>query len=153
MLTICLLILAFSILGKPVKNLVKLLGNVNWSEKAQAAFNWIMKTAKKVGRKTTEALLTFWYVMNDENTTVFNKILIFALIAYIAIPMDFIPYPVRGWVGLIDDGVAFAFVYKIVGKEITDDIRATVETTLEKWFGQEGEAAVTGMISSPTIKY
>ena len=152
MLTICLLILAFSILGKPVKNLVKLLGNVNWSEKAQTAFNWILKNAKKVGYKTTEALLTFWFVLNDEKTSTFNKVLIFALIAYIAIPMDFIPYPVRGWVGLIDDGVAFAFVYKLVGKEITDDIRANVETTLDKWFGLEEKTAVSDLVSSSTVE-
>lgn len=152
MLTICLLILAFSILGKPVKNLVKLLGNVNWSEKAQTAFNWILKNAKKVGYKTTEALLTFWFVLNDERTSTFNKVLIFALIAYIAIPMDFIPYPVRGWVGLMDDGAAFAFVYKLVGKEITEDIRVNVKTMLDKWFEKEGENATSGIISSSTVE-
>lgn len=151
MLTICLLILAFSILGKPVKNLVKLLGDVNWSEKAQTAFNWILKNAKEVGYKTTEALLTFWFVLNDEKTSTFNKVLIFALIAYIAIPMDFIPYPVRGWVGLIDDGVAFAFVYKLVGKEITEDIRVNAKTMLDKWFGQKDEIAVSDLISSSTV--
>lgn len=152
MLTICLLILAFSILGKPVKSLVRLLGNVNWNEKAQTAFIWICKNAKKVGRKTTEALLTFWYVMNDEKTTTLDKILIFALIAYIAIPMDFIPYSVRGWLGLIDDGIAFAFVYKIVGKEITDDIRTKVNAILDDWFGKDEEKELAGLIPETTTE-
>lgn len=152
MLTICLLILAFSILGKPVKSLVRLLGNVNWSEKAQTAFTWICKNAKKAGRKTTEGLLTFWYVMNDENTSTLDKILIFALIAYVVIPMDFIPYSVRGWLGLIDDGVAFAFVYKIVGKEITDDIRTKVDTILDDWFGKEGKEEIAGLLPEATTE-
>ena len=152
MLTICLLILAFSILGKPVKSLVKLLGNVNWSEKAQTAFTWICKNAKKAGRKTTEVLLTFWYVMNDENTSTLDKILIFALIAYIVIPMDFIPYSVRGWLGLIDDGVAFAFVYKIVGKEITDDIRTKVDSILDDWFGKDEEKTIAGLLAETTTE-
>lgn len=152
MLTICLLILAFSILGKPVGKLVKLLGNVDWSEKAKTAFNWIWKNAKKAGRKTTEALLTFWYVMNDEKTTTLDKILIFALIAYIAIPMDFIPYSVRGWLGLIDDGIAFAFVYKIVGKEITDDIRTKVNAILDDWFGKDEEKELAGLIPETTTE-
>ena len=152
MLTICLLILAFSILGKPVKSLVRLLGNVNWSEKAQTAFTWICKNAKKVGRKTTETLLTFWYVMNDENTSTLDKILIFALIAYIVIPMDFIPYSVRGWLGLIDDGIAFAFVYKIVGKDITDDTRAKVNAILDDWFGKEGKEEIAGLLPETTTE-
>lgn len=146
MLTICLLILALSIFGKPVGKLVNKLGNVNWNENAQTALNWIWKNAKKAGRKTTEVLLTFWYVMNDEKTTNLDKILIFALIAYIAIPMDFIPYPVRGWLGLIDDGIAFAFVYKIIGKEITDDIRAKVSAILDDWFGAEEEKTTADLL-------
>lgn len=152
MLTICLLILIFSILGKPVGKLVKLLGKVNWREKTQTAFNWICRNAKRVGRKTTEALLTFWFVMNDENTTTLQKCLIFALIAYIAIPMDLIPFPVRGWLGLIDDGVAFAFVYKIVGKEITDDIRNRVNLLLENWFGPAAESEVAGLLPEATTE-
>ena len=137
MLTICLLILIFSILGKPVEKLVKLLKNVNWSEKAQLAFSWIKKKAKDLGRKTTEGLLTFWYVMDDENTSTFDKILIFALIVYIAIPLDFFPTTFYGWLGILDDGVAFAFVYKIVGKDITDEIKEKVNVTLNEWFGEQ----------------
>ena len=152
MLTICLLILVFSILGKPVGKLVKLLKNVNWSVKAQTAFYWICKNAKRVGRKTAEALLTFWYVMNDEKTTTMDKVLIFALIAYIVIPMDFIPYPIRGWLGLIDDGIAFAFVHKIVGKEITDDIRTKVNAIIDEWFGKEEEKTTTDLLPDVNVE-
>ena len=139
MITICLLILVFSILGKPVGKLVKKLGDVDWKEKAQTAFSWIKKAAKKVGRKMTETLLTFWYVMDNEETTTLDKILIFAFIAYVMIPYDFVPSVFHGWLGILDDGVAMAFIYKIVGKNVSDDVKAKVAETIEDWFGPEEE--------------
>lgn len=143
MITICILILVFSIMGLPVGKLVNRLGDVNWSEKALLAFNWIKNNARKLGRKTAEGLLTFWYVMRDENTSTLNKILIFALVAYVVIPNDFIPFIKHRWLGIIDDGVAFGFIYKLVGKDITDEIRGKVKEILDEWFGTEYLPAIS----------
>jgi len=136
-ITICLLILAYSILGKPVGNLIKKLGDVNWKEKADIAFGWIKKAAKKLGRKMTETLLVFWYVMDNEETSTLDKILIFAFIAYVMIPLDFVPALFYSWLGILDDAVAMAFIYKLVDKNVSDDVKAKVAETMEEWFGPE----------------
>lgn len=138
-ITICILILAYSILGKPVGSLIKKLGDVDWKEKTSSAFEWIKKAAKKVGRKMTETLLVFWYVMDNEETSTLDKVLIFAFIAYVMIPYDFVPSVFYSWLGILDDGVAMAFIYKIVGKNVSDDIKAKVAETLDDWFGSEAE--------------
>lgn len=138
-ITICILILAYSILGKPVGGLIKRLGDVNWKEKANTAFEWIRKVAKKVGRKMTETLLVFWYVMDSEETSTLDKVLIFAFIAYVMIPYDFVPSVFYSWLGVLDDGAAMVFIYKLVGKNVSDEIKAKVAETLDDWFGSEAE--------------
>ena len=41
--------------------------------------------------------------------------------------------------GIVDDGVAVLYVYKKVKKNITPEINAKVESTLNDWFGMEYE--------------
>lgn len=138
-ITICLLILAYSLVGKPVGTLIKKLGDVDWKKKACKAFEWIKKSAKKVGRKMTETLLVFWYVMDDEETSTLDKVLIFAFITYVMIPYDFVPSVFYSWLGILDDGAAMVFIYKLVGKNVSDEIKAKVAETLDDWFGTEAE--------------
>ena len=145
-ITICLLILAYSLAGKPVENLVKKLGEVDWKKKAGIAFDWIKKAAKKIGRKMTETLLVFWYVMEDEKTSTLNKVLIFAFIAYVMIPYDFVPSVFYSWLGILDDGVAMVFIYKLVGKNVSDEIKAKVAETLDDWFGPEEEKSTADLL-------
>lgn len=138
-ITICLLILAYSLVGKPVGTLIKKLGDVDWKKKACTAFEWIKKAAKKIGRKMTETLLVFWYVMDDEETSTLDKVLIFAFITYVMIPYDFVPSVFYSWLGILDDGAAMVFIYKLVGKNVSDEIKAKVAETLDDWFGTEAE--------------
>ena len=138
-ITICLLILVYSLVGKPVGTLIKKLGDVDWKKKASNAFDWIKKAAKKIGRKMTETLLVFWYVMDDEETSTLDKVLIFAFITYVMIPYDFLPSVFYSWLGILDDGAAMVFIYKLVGKNVSDEIKAKVAETLDDWFGTEAE--------------
>ena len=53
MITICLLILAFWFLGKPVGNLVSKLGDVDWNKLTHTAWENIVKYSRKAGRQAS----------------------------------------------------------------------------------------------------
>ena len=73
LLTIALLILVYSLTGKSIDNLVSRIKNVNWKEKADSVWTAIRNFGLKAGRTTCKPLLTFYYVMADENTTAADK--------------------------------------------------------------------------------
>ncbi|MBR5596389.1 MAG: DUF1232 domain-containing protein [Lachnospiraceae bacterium] len=87
----------------------------------------------------TRPLLQFYYVMDDENTSTLDRVLIYAAIIYTILPMDFIPSVIYKFLGILDDGVAMLFVYKKIKDKITPEINAKVEDTLNEWFGVEYE--------------
>jgi uncharacterized membrane protein YkvA (DUF1232 family) len=95
--------------------------------------------ALKVGRAATRLMLQFYYVMDDDNTSTLDRVLIYAAIIYTIIPMDFLPSSVFKFLGILDDGVAILFVYKKIKDKITPEINAKVEDTLNEWFGVEYE--------------
>lgn len=39
------------------------------------------------------------------------------------------------FLGVLDDGMAMLFVYKMIKNKITPEINAKVERTLDEWFG------------------
>ena len=82
--------------------------------------------------------------MTESDLSTMEKALVYAAIVYIAVPRDFLPKSVFGWIGLIDDAGAAAFVYSKVRKNITPEIERLTEETLDKWFGHE---IVTGYIA------
>lgn len=99
--------------------------------------------ALKAGRMATRPLLQFYYVMEDENTSTLDHVLIYSAIIYIIIPMDFLPRAIYKFLGILDDGVAMLYVYKKIKDKITPEINVKVEDTLNKWFGVEYEIVKT----------
>ncbi len=95
--------------------------------------------ALKAGRVATRPLLQFYYVMDDDNTSTLDRVLIYAAIVYTILPMDFIPSVIYKFLGILDDGVAMLYVYKKIKNRITPKINAKVEDTLNEWFGAEYE--------------
>lgn len=95
--------------------------------------------ASKAGRVTTRPLLQFYYVMDDDNTSTLDRVLIYAAIIYTIIPMDFLPRSVFKFLGVLDDGVAMLYVYKKIKDKITPEINCRVEDTLNEWLGVEYE--------------
>lgn len=93
----------------------------------------------KAGREATRPLLQFYYVMDDDDTSTLDRVLIYAAIIYTILPMDFIPSVIYKFLGIIDDGVAMLFIYKKIKDKITPEINAKVEDTLNEWFGIEYE--------------
>ena len=132
---ICITILAYCILGKDIKALMEKIGDVDWKRKADEVMEWLRPYAIKVGRVAAKPLLQFYYVMDDDNTSTLDRILIYAAIIYTILPMDFVPSVIYKFLGILDDGVAMLFVYKKIKDKITPEINAKVEDTLNEWFG------------------
>lgn len=138
-LMICTLVLISCIKGKEVKHLLDRLKNVNWHDKINALIQRLYPWALKAGRRSARPILQFYYVLADEKTSTLDRALIYAAIAYTILPMDLVPSVVYKLLGIVDDGMAVLFVYKKVKKNITPEISAKVESTLNEWFGMEYE--------------
>ena len=139
LITISLLILAYLIMGKDIKPLLERVKNIDWRGKINALMDKLRPWALKAGRVATRPLLQFYYVMDDENTSTLDRVLIYAAIVYTILPMDFIPSVIYKFLGILDDGVAMLFVYKKIKDKTTPEINAKVEDTLNEWFGVEYE--------------
>ena len=139
LITISLLILAYLIMGKDISGLLEKVKNIDWRGKINALMDKLRPWALKAGRVATRPLLQFYYVMDDENTSTLDRVLIYAAIIYTILPMDFIPSVIYKFLGILDDGVAMLFVYKKIKDKITTEINARVEDTLNEWFGVEYE--------------
>ena len=137
LITISLLILAYLIMGKDIKPLLERVKNIDWRGKINALMDKLRPWALKAGRVTTRPLLEFYYVMDDDNTSTLDRVLIYAAIVYTILPMDFIPSVIYKFLGILDDGVAMLYVYKKIKDKITPEINAKVEDTLNEWFGVE----------------
>jgi len=139
LITISLLILAYLIMGKDIKPLLERVKNIDWRGKINALMDKSRPWALKAGRVATRPLLQFYYVMDDDNTSTLDRVLIYAAIVYTILPMDFIPSVIYKFLGILDDGVAMLYVYKKIKDKITPEINAKVEDTLNEWFGAEYE--------------
>ena len=139
LITISLLILAYLIMGKDIKPLLERVKNIDWRGKINALMDKLRPWALKAGRVATRPLLQFYYVMDDDNTSTLDRVLIYAAIIYTILPMDFIPSVIYKFLGILDDGVAMLYVYKKINDKITPEINAKVEDTLNEWFGAEYE--------------
>ena len=139
LITISLLILAYLIMGKDISGLLEKVKNIDWRGKINALIDKLRPWALKAGRAATRPLLQFYYVMDDENTSTLDRVLIYAAIIYTIIPMDFLPHSVFKFLGVLDDGVAMLFVYNKIKDKITPEINRKVKDTLDEWFGVEYE--------------
>jgi uncharacterized membrane protein YkvA (DUF1232 family) len=138
-ITISLLILAYLIMGKDISGLLEKVKNIDWRGKINALMDKLRPWALKAGRVAARPLLQFYYVLDDENTSTLDRVLIYAAIIYTILPMDLIPAAVYKFLGVLDDGVAMLYVYKKIKNKITPEINAKVEDTLNEWFGVEYE--------------
>lgn len=139
LITISLLILVYMIMGKDISSLLERVKNIDWRGKINALMDKLRPWALKAGRAATKPLLQFYYVMDDDNTSLLDRILIYAAIFYTILPMDLLPSVIYKFLGVLDDGVAMLFVYKKIKDKITPEINRKVEETLNDWFGVEYE--------------
>ena len=139
LITISLLILAYLIMGKDIKPLLERVKNVDWNGKINALMDKLRPWALKAGRTATRPMLQFYYVMENEKTSTLDRVLVYAAIVYVIMPIDFVPSSVYKFLGVLDDGVAMLYVYKKIKEKITPEINAKVKETLDEWFGVEYE--------------
>ena len=137
LITISILILVYTIMGKDVKSLLERVKNVDWRIKINALMDRLRPWALKAGRAATRPLLQFYYVMDDDSTSTLDRVLIYGAIIYTVLPIDIIPRAVYKFFGVLDDGVAILYVYKKIKDKITPEINFKVEETLNAWFGPE----------------
>ena len=78
LITISLLILAYLIMGKDINPLLERVKNIDWRGKINALMDRLRPWAVKAGRAATRPLLQFYYVMDDENTSTLDCVLIYA---------------------------------------------------------------------------
>lgn len=136
-ITLCILLLAYHLIGKPVGRLLERLRDVDWKSQFLLIWDKLKTYALKAGRVATKPILTFYYVMQDSENTTLEKALIYGAIAYVVIPADFLPRKVLGLLGILDDAAVIAYVYKKISNKITAEITNLVENTLDHWFGAE----------------
>ena len=139
LIAISIMILAYMIMGKDITPLLDRVRNLDWRGKINTVMEKLRPWALKAGRVATRLLLQFYYVMDDDNTSTLDRVLIYAAIVYTILPMDFIPSVIYKFLGILDDGVAMLYVYKKIKDKITPEINAKVEDTLNEWFGVEYE--------------
>ena len=136
-ITLCILFLAYHLIGKPVGRLLERLRNVDWKTQFYQLWDKLKTYAFRAGRVATKPILTFYYVMRNAETTTLEKALIYGAIAYIVIPADLLPRKVLGFLGILDDAAVIAYVYNKISKKISVEITNKVEETLDNWFGAE----------------
>lgn len=129
--------LIYMIMGKDVSSLIERLKSIDWRAKINSLMDKLRPWALKVGRVAARPMLQFYYVMDDENTSTLDRVLIYAAIIYTIVPTDFLPRSIFKFLGVLDDGVAVLYVYKKIKDKITPAINAKVEDKLNEWFGVE----------------
>ena len=132
MITISLLILVYLIIGKDVSEFLEAVKNIDWRGKINALMDKLRPWALKAGRVATRPLLQFYYVMDDDNTSTLDRVLIYAAIFYTILPMDLIPSAIYKFLGVLDDGVAMIYVYNKIKDKITPEINAKVVSNKSK---------------------
>ena len=137
MLTICLLLLLYSMLKKPVDSLVAKVKDAQWERPIRTAWSKILEFSKKGGREATRIVLRFYYALIDGNLSSTEKALVYAGIIYIVVPHDLLPKRTLGLLGLVDDTAVAAWVYKKIQKNMTPAIEQKVQDTLNSWFGYD----------------
>lgn len=136
---ICIILFAYTLLGKPTQHLVTRIRDIDWTEKWKKLSASIRKYGEKVGRTAVKPILTFYYAMQTEELSFLDRCLIYGALAYVIIPSDLMPARILGWTGLIDDAAALTFVYNKLEDKITPDVLYHVEDTMNDWFGSEYE--------------
>ena len=136
-ITLCILVLVYLMMGKPIDGLLEQLKTTDWKSKFTQLWDKIKTYALRAGRVATEPILTFYHVMRDSETTTLEKALIYGAIAYIVIPADLLPRRALSILGILDDAAVIAYVYNKVSSKVTAAIRNQVDTQLDEWFSAE----------------
>ena len=94
------------------------------------------EVAKKVGLKVTSYALILYYVLEKDEVSLKDKIIITGALGYFILPIDLIPdfIPIAGYT---DDVAGMLFAIKKCMNYVDDEIREKVSAKLVSWFNVE----------------
>ncbi|MBE6253928.1 MAG: DUF1232 domain-containing protein [Prevotella sp.] len=94
----------------------------------------VKEYASEVGRVAVRPVLLLYYVMRSKETPWKDKLTIFGALAYLILPVDILDakrLPIIGW---LDEITSLAVTIQKMGKYITPEMEAEVDSTLDRWF-------------------
>jgi uncharacterized membrane protein YkvA (DUF1232 family) len=97
-------------------------------------WDFIRDGAKECGAESTRMALELFYVLKNSDTSIIDKSLIVAALAYQFLPEDLLPRDKFGLLGFLDNGVTLAFAYNRVKSLVTPEIENHVDLILSQWF-------------------
>ena len=105
----------------------------------------IKSVARWAGAKVMYAVLLLYYVLQSPTISKGDKSKIYGALGYFILPtdlvVDFLPV-----VGYSDDLAALMIALHAVATNITPEIKAQAKAKLTKWFGQQSQKKIDGMI-------
>ncbi len=92
--------------------------------------------AKTVGSKTIYSALLLYYTLMDYNVPLADKAKITGALGYFILPVDIVA-DIVPLIGYTDDLIAMMTVIKMVGKNITPEIKAQAKNKVAEWFKED----------------
>lgn len=120
----------------PITEIARFFKNIDYDRvinNAELGLDYIKKQATRGSKETTRMLLELYFVMMNESTSKFNKLLIGFALTYQFLPNDFMSKEDYGVLGALDNVALLYFAYKRVKKSVTPEIKQKVDETLAEW--------------------
>ena len=108
-------------------------------ENLSEVWQYMRAYAGEAGREATKVVLELFFVMKSPETSMIDKGIIVAALAYQLLPEDLLSRERFGILSLLDNGVTIAFAYSRMKADVTPEIQAQVEAILDSWFGVADE--------------
>ena len=102
-------------------------------------FGRLAASAARIGRPIARRLLLLYYVLKESDLSSIQKFWIYAAIAYVLFPDDFLPKKAFGFLGITDDAIALMYVIGKVRSNIKPEMIQRVDMMLDDWYGYEIE--------------
>ena len=89
--------------------------------------------AQRVGRRTARTPLLLYYVLKSDATSIRDKSLIYASLAYLLLPFDVLSTRKFGIFGWTDEFLSINIIFDRMRKYITSAMYADAERQLDEW--------------------
>lgn len=108
--------------------------------------------ARRVGRSAARTPLLLYYVLQSNETSVKDKVIIATCLAYLILPIDLIPSSKFSILGWADEILSIEIVFDRMRKYMTPEMYAKAEEQLDKWIPEKSSTSYpsTTTISSPS---
>lgn len=106
---------------------------------SEKLWNMIQQNAEKVGMEITRTMLELFYVLKSPDTSMLDKSLIVAALAYQLLPEDVLSKDKYGLLGFLDNTITLSFAYNRVKSSVTPEIERQVNNIISYWFSVESK--------------